>query len=82
MDRGDQRCKERLHNLDLAPSLAAELEADDSWCEDFELARLVQRLLQRMDVDDRSTSPDGLPKVPWLPGASSVADGWNALTRR
>ena len=76
------RCKERLHNLDPAPSLNAELKADDSWCEDFELAKLVQQLLQRMDVDERSTSPDGLPQVPWLPGASSVADGWNALTRR
>jgi hypothetical protein len=74
------RSEERLHDFDPAPSLTAELEAGDSWCEDFELAELVRWLLQRMD--ERPMSGDGPPQVPWLPGASSVAGGWNALTRR
>jgi hypothetical protein len=74
------RSEERLHNFDPAPSLTAELEAEDSWCEDFRLAELVRWLLQRMD--ERPMSGDGPPQVPWLPGASSLAEGWNALKRR
>ncbi|GAA4351182.1 hypothetical protein GCM10023145_14990 [Angustibacter luteus] len=64
-------------DVERAPALTVELESQEAWCDDSELAALVRRLL---DVADSGSPDDGAPPdLPWLPGAATVAAAWQAL---
>jgi hypothetical protein len=73
-----ERASTLLEGLDPVPALTAELDANETWCNDSDLAELVRRVLERATFPDQEAGD--LPAVPSLPGAATVAAAWKALS--